>query len=169
MREHFHDKFIVKAKSSVSSHDQSKHSKNQSQTDASVWNRVVSSFPQIMVKVQKTSSVRYWSNRWKFDHLFIKSIDELLKVSKQTLSRTSTRPKNAINRIITAKVNQKLRTSELKDLKNIDTSFCSKNKQHDPRPWRKNRSTIHEAWKGLAHDIYDPHTDGKIGLILALE
>jgi hypothetical protein len=36
MREHFHDKFIVKAKSSVSSHDQSKHSKNQSQTDASV-------------------------------------------------------------------------------------------------------------------------------------
>jgi hypothetical protein len=53
MREHFHDKFIVKAKSSVSSHDQSKHSKNQSQTDASVWNRVVSPFPQIMVKVKK--------------------------------------------------------------------------------------------------------------------
>jgi len=45
MKEHFHDKFIVKAKSSVSSHDQSKHSQNRSQTDASVWNRVVSLVP----------------------------------------------------------------------------------------------------------------------------
>jgi hypothetical protein len=135
----------VKAKSSVSSHDQSKHSKNQSQTDASVWNRVVSPFPQFMVKFKKhrlyvidlidENSIIFLSSQ----------IDELLKVSKQTLSRKSTRPKNAINRIITPQVNQKLRTAELNDLKNLYNFFCLKNKQHDPRHWRKNRSKIHEA------------------------
>lgn len=45
----------------------------------------------------------------------------------------STRPKNGINRIITAQVNQKLRETELKHLKKF-INLLLIHAQNDPRP-----------------------------------